>query len=285
MIGLGTTWLMQLTNWWFWTTAPRRTFARRGSRPIWPSHAWLTGLRASARRFRLDGSAGHRIVDLLQGGKVVSVLCAVCGSHSGHVVRRSLLGKCPGTPPPGRLLALRDVLLGFLPGSKRTAGFDSIPGEVLRALSGTCRTRPISCVSAKFPFCVLIEPAPDMFKLGLTASNAAYQREFYMARDGARAASSVGSAASDGASSDEDLPVHSNMWCSLLEAAYHHSIGAFLAMNMCHSSMAALSQSCHFAVFVNPVARSSTHEFFTLCDVHSEHERTTQAACLQRRHE
>ena len=47
----------------------------------------------------------------------------------------------------------------------------------------------------------------------------------------------------------------------------------------------ALSQSCHFAVFVNPVARSSTDDFFTLCEVHLEHERTTQAACLQRRHE
>ena len=145
--------------------------------------------------------------------------------------------------------------------------------------------RPISCVSAQLPFGVLIEPAPDLFKLGLNASNAAYQRELFMARDVARAASSAGSAASDGASSDEDLPGHSNMWCSLLEAAYHHSIGAFLAMNMCHSSMAALSQSCHFAVFVNLVARSSNDEFFTLCDVHSEHERTTQAACLQRRHE
>ena len=111
-----------------------------------------------------------------------------------------------------------------------------------------------------------------MFKLGFTASNAA------------RASSLAGSAASDDASSDEDLPGHSNMWCSLLEAAYHHSIGELLAMNMCHSSKAAPSQSCHFAVFVNPVARSSTHKFFTSCDVQLQHERTAQAACLQRRH-
>ena len=75
------------------------------------------------------------------------------------------------------------------------------------------------------------------------------------------------------------------MWCPLLEAAYHHSIGALLAMNTCHSSKAALSQSCHFAVFMNPVARSSTNEFFTLCDVHMEHERTALVTCLQRRHE
>ena len=85
--------------------------------------------------------------------------------------------------------------------------------------------------------------------------------------------------------SDEDLLGHSNMWCPLLEAAYHHSTGALLALNMCHSSKAALSQSCHFAVFVNPVARSSTDEFYTLCDAHLERERMAQAASLQRRHE
>ena len=67
--------------------------------------------------------------------------------------------------------------------------------------------------------------------------------------------------------------------------AYHHSIGAMLALSMCHSSKAALSQSCHFAVFVNPVARSSTDEFFTVCDAHLEHERMAQATSLQRRHE
>ena len=53
---------------------------------------------------------------------------------------------------------------------------------------------------------------------------------------------------------------------------------------MRHSSKAARSQSCHFAFFVNPVARSSTDEFFTLCDAHLEHERMAQAASLQRRH-
>ena len=75
----------------------------------------------------LDGSAGHRIVDLVQGGKVVSVL-------HGRVVRQSLLGNCPGAPTPGRLLALRDVLLGFLLRSKRTAHLD-VPGLV-RVLPG-----------------------------------------------------------------------------------------------------------------------------------------------------
>ena len=36
---------------------------------------------------------------------------------------------------------------------------------------------------------------------------------------------------------------------------------------------------------MNLVARASTDLFLTLCDVHLEHERVSQAACLQRRHE
>ena len=152
---------------------------------------------------------------------------------------------------------------GRLPGAKRTARLDSIPVEILRAWSGPCRTKgpslaflPSSPLVAAAVLNVLIEPAPDLFKLGPTARNAAHQRGFFMSRDVARAASSAGSAASDGFSSDEDLPGHSNMWSLLLEAAYHHSIGAMLALSTCHSSKAALSQSCHFAVF-----RSSTDEF------------------------
>ena len=111
---------------------------------------------------------------------MVSVLCAVCGSYGGRVVY---------PPPPRRQLALRDVLLGFLPVSKRTARLDSIPGEVLRANWSVSHQGPVSCVSAQLPFVtaallnVLIEPALDLFKLGSTASNAAHQREFLMSRD------------------------------------------------------------------------------------------------------
>ena len=83
--------------------------------------------RGAALQLRLDGSASHRIVDLLQGGKVVSVLCVVCGSYGGGVVPRSLLSNCPGAPTSGRLLALRDVLLGFLP-APSAARLHSIPG-------------------------------------------------------------------------------------------------------------------------------------------------------------
>ena len=72
---------------------------------------------------------------------MVSVICVVCGSYGGRMVRKSPLDKCPGTPPLGRRLALRGVLLGFLLGSKRAARLDSIPGVILGAQTGPCRTR------------------------------------------------------------------------------------------------------------------------------------------------
>ena len=56
-----------------------------------------------------------------------------------------------------------------------------------------------------------------------------------MSRDAARVVFLAESFASEEVSSDEELPGHSNMWCQLLEAVYHHSIGGFLAMSMCHS--------------------------------------------------
>ena len=96
-----------------------------------------------------------------------------------------------------------------------------------------------SAVALKTPWCSTmcnVEPAPVLFKLSPTASNAAHQREFFMSRDVARAASSAGSAASGGFSLDQDLPGRSNMVLPL-----GGSLGT------CHSGRAALSQSCHFA--------------------------------------
>ena len=61
---------------------------------------------------------GFVLVDLSLRGKVVSVLCVSCGSCGARVVRRSVLSECPGAR---RRLAFKDVLLGLLPGSKRTA--------------------------------------------------------------------------------------------------------------------------------------------------------------------
>ena len=58
-------------------------------------------------------------------------------------------------------------------------------------------------------------------------------------------------------SSDESVPGAGNMWSPLLCAAYHYDIGEYLAKSMCSRSAAALSQSCHFAVLVNPIERAS----------------------------
>ena len=43
--GLAMTCLMLLASLWFWSTVPRLSFGRGGTRPAWPSPAWLTGLR------------------------------------------------------------------------------------------------------------------------------------------------------------------------------------------------------------------------------------------------
>ena len=69
------------------STAPQGAFARSASiqsaQRVVSAQA-QQAQECAAQRLRLDGSAGHRIVDLLQGGKVVSVLCAVCGSYGGR---------------------------------------------------------------------------------------------------------------------------------------------------------------------------------------------------------
>ena len=132
---------------------------------------------------------------------------------------------------------------------------------------------------------VAIELVLNLPKLDLSVTVAVLQLERAMSRDAARVVLPAESSASEEVSSDEELPGQSKKWCPLLEPAYHHSIGGYLAMSMCHSSKAALSQSCHFSLFVNPVARSSTDQRLTLCDVHPEHERVSQAAFLQRKHE
>ena len=76
-----------------------RTFVDRASgrvctlcqHPERSTRGWCLGAagaraRGAAPQIWLDGSARHRIVYLLQGGKVVSVLCAVYGSYGGRVV-------------------------------------------------------------------------------------------------------------------------------------------------------------------------------------------------------
>ena len=172
-------------------TAPQFAFARTVSILSAGRAAGAQARQAPECATRRNGSSltalrGHRIVDLLQGGKVVSVVCVVCDSYGGRVVRKSLQDTCPGTPPPARRLALRDVLLGFLPGSKRTARLDSVPGEILRAKSAGAHLSRF-CPA---PFCrSSAAQCFDLVRLGPAASNAAHQREFFMSRDVAQAAS------------------------------------------------------------------------------------------------
>ena len=74
----------------------------------------------------------------------------------------------------------------------------------------------------------------------------------------AQAVSPTASTASNADCTDDEAPSQSNMRCPLLEIVFHYSVGSCMAMMRCHRSTAALSQSCHFAVFVNPVARASS---------------------------
>ena len=77
---------------------------------------------------------------------------------------------------------------------------------------------------------------------------------------------SAGTGACSDVSSDESVPGAGNMWSPLLCAAYHYDIGEYLAKSMCSRSAAALSQSCHFAVLVNPIERASMDRFFHMLD-------------------
>ena len=51
----------------------------------------------------------------------------------------------------------------------------------------------------------------------------------------------AGADACDESSSDEEMPGAANMWCPLLCAAYHYTIGECLAEDMCSRSVADLS--------------------------------------------
>ena len=262
--------------------------ARIGSaRQRWDVDAWIPGRgRVIAGRTRscatlapaaastsdwLDGSAGQRIVDLLQGGQVVSVLWFVRWSCGAKISAQAI-----GAPtPPNCCLCVTCFWVSCL--------FPSARCKIV-ILGKFCV--PISFQICQPPFVaeprnVAVELFLNLPKIDLSVTVAVLQLEPAMSRVAARVVLPAELSASEEVSSDEELQGQSNMWCPLLEAAYH-SIGGYLAMSTCHSSKAALSQSCHFALFVSPVARSSTKQFFTLCDVHLEHERASQEACLQR---
>ena len=80
-------------------------------------------------------------------------------------------------------------------------------------------------------------------------------------------------------STDEEMPGEDNMWCPLLCAAYHYYIGEYLAQYMCYCSRANVSQTCHFAVFINPIERESIDQFFHRFENSSERDNVASRTC------
>ena len=80
-------------------------------------------------------------------------------------------------------------------------------------------------------------------------------------------------------SSDESVPGADNMWCPLLCAVYHFFIGEYVASYACSRSLAALSQSCHFAVLINPIERASIDRFFHRLDAAPRCVHAASTAC------
>ena len=267
--------------------------------------AWMLATRAQApeRAARHNGSSltALRATELLISCtearwcqcsapcvvRTVVVWCQQLATYWTHAPVLRHLGDC---------WLLRDVLLGFLPGSKRTARLDSIPGEVLRALSGPCRTRgpslefscPALLLSQQRCVNVLVELALDLFKLGILPSASPrtslgvgdvscrwhelrlYGGVFRQRWFRPQMRSCPGSPTCGAPLSGGSVPPQHRRVAVVGHAPQQQGCS--------------FSKSCHFALFVNPVARSSTDEFFTLCGAHL-HERTAQAASLQRRDE
>ena len=80
-------------------------------------------------------------------------------------------------------------------------------------------------------------------------------------------------------STDEEIPGEENMCCPLLCAAYHYYIGEYLAQYMCYSSKADVSQTCHFAVFINPIERDSIDQFFHRFEETRERDNVASTTC------
>ena len=131
--------------------APQGAFARSAStqstRHAEGAQATQASARGAALQFWLDGSAGHRIVDLLQGGKVVPVLCTVCGPYGGRVVRRSLLSNCPGAGPARRVVGFPAWLLAHCTSRQYSWG------SFARLVWSISHPGPISCFSAQIHCC------------------------------------------------------------------------------------------------------------------------------------
>ena len=101
---------------------------------------------------------------------------------------------------------------------------------------------------------------------------------FFCTRTLARAMAHV-NACEASTSTDEEMPGEDNMWCPLLCATYHYYIGERLAQFMCYYSKANVSQTCHFAVFINPIERESTDRFFHRFEEPRDSENAASTAC------
>ena len=179
--------------------------------------------------------------------------------------------------------------VGFLPSSQHIATLFDVPGEVLRVKSDASRTKvhiyPIASVAVAVSRDAWMSLRFKQSKLDIsfqvTVCSQSFEAEIVSCSS---TVSMTTSTASDTASSDDETSAQSNMRYPFLETAYHYNIDGFLVMYMCHRCKTALSQSCHFVVFVNAVALAFTDRFINYCDGNLALERDQQAACSRRRH-
>ena len=164
------------------------------------------GVRDAAQRLRLDGSAGHRNVDLLQGGKVVSVICVVCGSYGGRVVRKSLLDRGTWNSATWKAAGSARRVVWFPAWFQPHCTTRQCSCGNLACLVWTMSHQGAVAFSAQLPFVAAVL-RDVLTSLRLTSPSSTFPSA---SRELARAVSTAGSAADDDASSDEELPGHSN---------------------------------------------------------------------------
>ena len=80
-------------------------------------------------------------------------------------------------------------------------------------------------------------------------------------------------------SSEEEMPGEANMWNPLLCTSYHYYKGERMAQFMTYRSKANISQTCHFAVFLNPIERESMDWYFHIMQDPNEEENVVSTAC------
>ena len=175
---------------------------------------------------------------------------------------------CLGAPTRGRRLALHDVLLGFLSLSKRTALLShSHSASVAVVLLTSSRFNwPKLDISSRVAVCS--QPC-DAENVSCGSTGSVYDAVNRWRRGSLPTTRRQAS------------PTFGAVFVRRCTAAASGATGSCA----CASAGRSLLQSCHFAVFPNPLARSSTDRFFTFCHEHVAQERDSQAERLQRRHE